>query len=307
MLDPQAQAIIDRVRAAGIRPWHEQEVAPARLVYMERIRLLAVPPIPVARVVDVSLPGPTGSLMARIYHPMPGTVVPTVLYLHGGGWVLGSPDSHDQVCREIAATSGCLVVSLDYRLAPEHPHPAALEDAHATLRWLSSHAATLEGDGLRIVVAGDSAGGHLSASLAIAARDEGGPQLRGQVLIYPSLAPDFDTPSCLANATGYLLTRADMVWFWGHYLAGQPADGVAAPSRVADLSGLAPALVITAEFDPLHDEGRDYAHRLLDAGVPVRLDDYPGMIHGFVALPGGPSQGRLAVGRIAEWLKGVMA
>ena len=131
MLDPQAQAIIERVRAAGIRPWHEQEVGPARLVYMERIRLLAVPPIAVAQVADITIPGPAGPLMARTYHPSPGTIVPTVLYLHGGGWVLGSLDSHDQVCREIAATSGCLVVSLDYRLAPEHPHPAAPEDAYA--------------------------------------------------------------------------------------------------------------------------------------------------------------------------------
>ena len=233
--------------------------------------------------------------------------------------MLGSLDSHDWICRELATKSGSAIVALDYRLAPEHPHPSALEDAFSAVTWLAREGAHVGGDPRRIVTAGDSAGGHLSAGLALLTRDRGGPRLRGQVLIYPSTEPDFETPSCLANADGYLLTRDDLIWFWGHLLGGSESaagrsvrsgsrsDDYAMPGRASDLRGTAPGLVITAEFDPLHDDGQRYARRLSDAGVPVEVHDYPGQIHGFVALPDAIPAGRIAVRRIATWLDGVFA
>lgn len=301
-LDPEARALLDRVQAAGIQPWHRHPVDEARRVYGERIALLDPRPIPIASVHDITIPGPGGNLPARVYHPAPGDVRPVVLYLHGGGWVLGSIDSHDWVCRELASVSGFVVVSLGYRLAPEHPHPAALEDAWAAAGCLQRHAEAVGGDGRCLIVAGDSAGGHLSAALALLSRDRGGPALRGQVLIYPALAPDFETASYRANADGYLLTRDDMVWFWGHYLADGVRDAYATPGSADDLTGLPPALVVTAGFDPLRDEGRAYAERLRAAGVATDLLDHPTMIHGFVALPDAITEGRVAVRRIGDWL-----
>jgi acetyl esterase len=300
-LDPDARALLDRVAAAGIRPWHTHAVEDARRVYAERIRLLDPRPIEVQSVTDRHVPGGAGELPARVYRPEADARLPTVLYLHGGGWVLGSLESHDWICREIAAAAHVVVVSLAYRLAPEHPHPAALEDALAAATWLSDHAADIGGDG-RLVTAGDSAGGHLSAALALLARDQAGPHLDGQVLIYPALAPEFDSASYRANADGYLLTRGDLLWFWGHLLAGATTDGYEAPGRAVNLADLPPALVVTAGFDPLRDEGRDYAQRLADAGVSTTLLDYPEQIHGFVALPDAIPAGRTAVTAIAAWL-----
>lgn len=303
-LDPEAQAIIDRVAAAGIAPWHTQQVAAAREVYEARTRLLAEDVLPVASVVDRVISGAVGPLPARVYHPQPGRTLPVLLYLHGGGWVLGSVDTHDRVCRELALETGGVVVSLAYRLAPEHPHPAALEDAWAALLWLAEHADQVGGDPTRIAVSGDSAGGHLTAALSLLARDRQGPRIRAQVPIYPALEPRFDTPSMIANREGYLLTRGDLEWFWGHYLAGQQPgpDGYAAPLLAADVTGLPPALVITAEFDPLRDEGRAWVSRLALAGSCVELAEYAGVTHNFVVLPGEMPKGRDAVRRIAAWL-----
>ncbi len=303
-LDPEARAIIDRVAAAGIAPWHTQAVVAAREVYEARTRLLAEDVLEVAEVRDLSVPGAEGALAARVYHPAPGASRPILLYLHGGGWVLGSLDTHDRVCRELARETGGVVVAPAYRLAPEHPHPAALEDAWGVLRWLAREGASVGGDPARIAVAGDSAGGHLSAALSLLARDRGGPRLVAQVPIYPALEPRFDTASMVANREGYLLTREDLVWFWGHYLGGMTPgpDGYAAPLLAADVSGLPPALVITAEFDPLRDEGRAWVSRLALAGVCTELAEYSGVTHNFVVLPGEMPKGRDAVRRIASWL-----
>lgn len=303
-LDPEAQAIIDRVRDAGIAPWHTQEVVAAREVYDARARMLAVEPLPVASVTDIEVPGAGGTLAARVYHPAPGRTLPVLLYLHGGGWVLGSLDSHDQVCRELARETGGVVIAPAYRLAPEHPHPAALEDAWAVLGWLAAQADRIGGDGRRIAVAGDSAGGHLTAALCLLARDRQGPRIAAQVPIYPALEPRFDTSSMIANREGYLLTRDDLVWFWGHYLGGHAPgpDGYAAPLLAADVTGLPPALVVTAEFDPLRDEGRAWVARLAGAGICVELAEYAGVTHNFVVLPGEMPKGRDAVRRIAAWL-----
>jgi len=302
-LDPEARTIIERVQAAGIAPWHTQEVGPAREVYEARTRLLAVDPLPVASVEDIEVPGAVGRLRARVYHPSPGRTLPVLLYLHGGGWVLGSLDTHDQVCRELAAETGGVVIAPAYRLAPEHPHPAALEDAWSVLRWIATHAATVGGDGSRIAVSGDSAGGHLTVALSLLSRDRVGPRIAAQIPIYPALQPDFDTPSMLANREGYLLTRDDLIWFWGHYLGGQVPgpDGYAAPLLAADVSGLPPALVITAEYDPLRDEGRAWVARLAREGTCVELAEYTGVTHNFVVLPGEMPKGRDAVRRIAAW------
>lgn len=303
-LDPEAQVIIDRVAAAGIQPWHMQAVDEARQVYEARTRLLAEAPLAVASVHDVTLPGPSGELTARIYHPAPGEIRPVLLYLHGGGWVLGSLETHDRVCRELARETGGVVVAPAYRLAPEHPHPAALDDAWHVLTWVAAQAASFHGDGTRIAVAGDSAGGHLTAALCLLARDRGGPRIAAQVPIYPALEPRFDTPSMIANASGYLLTRDDLIWFWGHYLGDHipGPDGYAAPLLAADVADLPPALVVTAEYDPLRDEGRAWIARLALAGVCVELAEYAGVTHNFVVLPGEMPKGRDAVRRIAAWL-----
>lgn len=300
-LDPAARAVLDRVASAGIQPWHRHTVPDARRVYDERLSLLRPRPIHVANVAGITIPAPGGALPARIYQPRPSELRPVVLYLHGGGWVLGSLESHDWLCRELAVTTGAVVVALEYRLAPEHPHPAALDDATVAVGWLSEHAAAIGGDG-RLLVAGDSAGGHLSAALAQVVRDRGTPQLHGQVLIYPALEPRFDTTSYETNAEGYLLTRDDMIWFWAHYLGNGPAVGYAAPGQVTDLAGLPPAFIIAAGYDPLHDEGVAYARRLAGAGVPTQLLDVPDQIHGFVALPDAIPAGRTAVRAIAAWV-----
>lgn len=303
-LDPEAQAIIDRVRDAGIAPWHTQDVRHARDVYEARTRLLAVEPLAVASVRDMEVPGADGPLRARVYHPAPGQTRPVLLYLHGGGWVLGSLDTHDGVCRELARETGAVVVAPAYRLAPEHPHPAALEDAWSVLRWLAGEADQVGGDGTRIAVSGDSAGGHLSAALSLLTRDRRGPRIAAQVPIYPALEPRFDTPSMIANREGYLLSRDDLIWFWGHYLGDHRpgTDGYAAPLLATDVSGLPPALVITAEYDPLRDEGRAWVARLALAGICVELAEYAGVTHNFVVLPGEMPKGRDAIRRIAAWL-----
>ena len=209
------------------------------------------------------------------------------MYFHGGGWVIGSLETHDGTCRELAAGAGCVVVSVDYRLAPEHRYPAAAEDCYAATRWCAEHAAELAIDARRIAVGGDSAGGNLAAVVAQMARDRGGPGLVLQLLVYPVTDHDFGTASYRDNAAGYLLTAADMRWFWGHYLGDDTARGAepyASPLRAASLAGLPPALVITAELDPLRDEGEAYARALEAAGVAAKLHRYDGMIHGFFGM-----------------------
>jgi acetyl esterase len=206
-------------------------------------------------------------------------------WFHGGGWVIGSLDTHDALCRRLAAAAGCMVVSVDYRMAPEHRFPAAVDDCWAVTRWLAEHGREIGADPQRLAVGGDSAGGNLAAVMALRARDAG-LGLRLQLLVYPVTDSDLDTPSSLRNATGYGLTRAGMAWFWDHYvpdLAGR-AHPDAAPLRAASLAGTAPAHVVVCELDPLLDEGEAYARRLEAEGVPVRLQRYPGMIHGFVRM-----------------------
>jgi acetyl esterase len=224
----------------------------------------------------------------RIYEPLGAERdLPVLVYFHGGGWVVGSLESHDGVCRALAARTPCLVVAVDYRLAPEHRFPVAVDDAWAATAWVAEHARSIGGDPARIAVGGDSAGGNLAAVVALRARDRG-LRLALQLLVYPVCDDDLDTDSYREWAEGYGLTRAAMGWFWDHYLGPeghvQGPGPEACPLQAPDLSGVAPALVLLAEYDPLLDEGEAYAHRLDEAGVPVARRRYEGVIHGFFRM-----------------------
>ena len=265
---------------------------------------------PVGAVEDVELPGPAGPLPARVYRPEAAAgALPTIVYFHGGGWVIGDLDTHDDQCRRICSATNAVVLSVGYRLAPEHPFPAAPDDCLAATRWAAEHVAELGGDAGRIAVAGDSAGGNLAAVVAQAARDAGGPPLAAQLLIYPGV--DFSGsgyPSRDENATGYFLTREDMEWFAGHYVA-EPhrTDPRASPILADDLSGLPPAVVVTAEFDPLRDEGEAYADALERAGVTVVRRRYGGLIHGFFDLCALSPAAAGAVAEVCADLRGLLA
>jgi acetyl esterase len=246
-------------------------------------------PEAVALVENRLIPGPSGQIPVRIYWGAQTAGLPILVYFHGGGWVIGDLDSHDGACRTLANKAGCIVVSVDYRLAPEHRFPAAVDDCYAATVWAAENAASLGGDALKLAVGGDSAGGNLAAVVALKAREQRGPAITHQLLVYPVTDFDFSTPSYSDNGDGYLLTKAGMEWFWNHYLGElDGADVYASPMRAKDLSGLPPATVLTAEYDPLRDEGERYAKRLQEAGVRTTLTRYDGQIHGFftqVAMP----------------------
>jgi acetyl esterase len=242
---------------------------------------------PVARVEDWMIPGSGLGIPARVFTPSgEAGPLPILVFFHGGGWVFGTLETHGDICRTLCHRSGSLVVSVDYRRAPEHRFPAALEDCCAAVRWCAGHAAEIGGDPTRLAVAGDSAGGNLAAAVALRVRDEGGPTLALQALIYPVTNCAFDTASYHQYASGYGLTRDMMRYFWKSYLS-RPADAnlpAASPLQAADLTGLPPALVLTAQYDVLRDEGEAYAARLAQAAVPVRCTRYLEMNHGFVQL-----------------------
>jgi len=307
-LDPQAKAVLDQFASMGGQQLHEMSVAQARELILGMVAL-AGEPESVARIENRTVPGPAGEIPVRIYAPVGTAPFPVLVYFHGGGWVIGNLDTHDGICRSLANRVGCLVVSVDYRLAPEHPFPAAPEDCYAATRWLAEHAGSLGGDKGRIAVGGDSAGGNLAAVVALMARDRGGPKLAFQLLVYPATDTDFETRSYRENSEGYFLTRADMVWFWNHYAPRDEdrRNPYAAPLRAASLRGLPPALVITAEFDPLCDDGNAYAARLREDGVPVRLSQQDGLIHGFFQMGAVIDRGRASVDEASRALKDAFA
>ena len=279
-LDPDVARLLEQLRALDAPPLGAGTADEARRAYDAAPKPA---PEPVARVRDAVIPGPAGDVAVRCYAPTEDDDLPVVAFFHGGGWVLSGLDGHDSLARRLALRSGALVVSVDYRLAPEHPFPAPHDDCWAATAWLAEHADRLGGDGARLAVAGDSAGGNLAAGVALRARDEGLP-LAFQLLVYPCLDDRPTRPSTVDNATGYFLTSEDMAWFWSRFLPDERRDDpYAVPMRAADVSGLAPALVQTAEFDPLRDEGEEWARRLADAGVDVTLSRHDGMIHGFVS------------------------
>ncbi len=303
-LDSETKAFLDQAAASGAPPLETLPVADAR----KFIRELFAPVTerePVKKVEDRTIDTGDGKLPVRIYTPEGKGPLPILVFLHGGGWVIGDIESYDIVCRGLANGAGCIVVSVDYRLAPEHKFPAGPEDCYAATKWVASNAASIGGDPARIAVGGDSAGGNLSAVVAQMARDRGGPALAYQLLIYPVTDYRLDTESYRANAEGYLLTKAGMEWFWNLYL-GEPGNGAkpyASPLRAANFENLPPALVITAEYDPLHDEGAAYASKLKEAGVKVKHSDYKGTIHGFFTLGHILSQGKNVMKEICGELR----
>ena len=307
-LDPQARAVLDQMTAMGGPPINQMSVNDARQQAANMTSMQGVPE-EVAKVEDRALPGPAGDIRVRIYTPACAGPLPVLVYFHGGGWVIGDIESNDPVCRTLSNAAGCIVMSVDYRLAPEHPFPAAVEDAYYAALWAASNASAVGGDPCRVAVGGDSAGGNLAAVVAHLARDRGAPALKFQLLIYPVTDAACDTPSYIENADGYFLTRDAMHWFWHHYLRSDAdrSNPLASPLRAKDFTALPPALVITAEHDPLRDEGEQYAGRLQDAGVPVQLARYNGMIHGFFMMGAVIHQGRKAVQQTAAALREAFA
>lgn len=288
-LHPQVEEFLHDLSADGVPPLYRQSLAEARETY-RNVCVPETPPRGVGDVADRTVPAPAGDVPVRVYTPEPEGPHPVVVFFHGGGWLLGSVETHDALCRALTAESDCVVVSVEYRRAPENRFPVALEDCYAATTWVADNAAAVDGDPSALAVAGDSAGGTLAAGVALLARDRGGPSLDYQVLAYPATDYRFDTASYEENAQGYFLTRRDMERFWEGYLRDE-SDGrhpYASPLRVADASGLPPALVVTCGFDPLRDDGRSYADRLADAGVPVTHSEYEDMIHGFLTMLGDP-------------------
>lgn len=288
-LDPQVQAMRERAIAAGAPPLYTLSIEEARAADLAAIQAAAGAGEPVHEVTDRHVPLPDGDLPVRIYRPSDaGEPLPTVVYFFGGGWTLGSVDTSDEICRNLANAVPCQVIAVGYRLAPEHRFPAAVHDCYEATSWIADHAGEFGADPGRLAVAGDSCGGNLAAAVTLLARERGGPALAAQVLIYPNTDYRGDTESMRENDDPALFNRRSVAWYWGHYLA-KPEDGrnpLVSPLLAGDLSGLPPALVITAEYDPLRDEGERYAQRLREDGVPVTATRYAGMVHGFFAMPG---------------------
>lgn len=310
-LDPQAQIIIGLVKQSGLPEFWQLTPDQAREQYQLRVSKLAVKE-PIFKTTDRPIPGAGSELPIRIYQPReakPGERLPVLVWFHGGGFVIGNLDTHDSACRMLANQADCLVVAVDYRLAPEFKFPAAVEDSMAALRWVALHAREIGADSERIAVGGDSAGGNLAAVCALMARNEGHPRLALQLLVYPCTAPEPETASHRKFAEGYLLTRNTITWFYRQYVRSPKdfQDFRFAPLVADDLSNLPPALVLVAGYDPLRDEGVEYAKRLVEAGNRVTLTNYEGMIHGFYLMGGAVDAAKRAVAESAAALKAAFA
>lgn len=288
-MDPQVEALLQmmaaQAEAAGVPPLWELEPAVARANAEVSFAAFNQPLPPSVSITDRTIPGPAGDIPVKVFTPTGTGPFPLVVYFHGGGWVIGSPATHTRLCAELAEGAGAVVVSVHYRLAPEHTPPAQLDDCVAATRWAVEHAAELNADGSRFALAGDSAGGNLAACTALRLRDEGGPQARLQLLLYAALTGNNDLPSVHENAEGKILTRQAMDWFYKHYLSGgaDPSDPYLFPIH-GDLRGLPPAHLIVGTLDPLLDDSRLYAEALEKAGVPVRLSIYQDQPHIFLQL-----------------------
>ena len=290
MLDATLDAIIKQMAANPAPKLWEVSAPQARTMFSGMREMFEPKSVPIGRIDSVEIPGPGGPLAARIYTPvgLTGRVTPACIYYHGGGWVIGDLDTHDALCRQLANESGCRVVSVDYRLAPENKFPAAFEDAYAALVWTEANASDHQINPNRLAVAGDSAGGNLAAAVALHTRAKGGPKLAYQVLFYPVTQVRAQTASMEALATGYFLEKASMDWFCDQYLpaGADPDDPRVSPLAAKDVSGVAPAYVLVAGFDPLKDEAKAYAAKLKAAGVAVDFAEYESMIHGFLGMGG---------------------
>lgn len=286
-LHAQCQAVVEASAARGT-VFDARNADEARALYAATTEIFAPQTPALENIEDRRIPGPEQSILARLYRPKSdGGRLPILVYFHGGGWVFGDIDTHDALCRIVADGAGCLVASIDYRLAPEHKYPAGLDDCLAATRWMARNADALGCDGGKLAVGGDSAGGNLAAAVAQRARDDGGPALVFQWLIYPALDFTADNASVRENGTGYLLTKQAIDWTRDQYLTDpleEATDPGASPGLARELAGLPPALIQTAQYDPLRDEAKAYAERLAAAGVPVESILYDGMVHGFMRM-----------------------
>ncbi|MBO3751077.1 alpha/beta hydrolase [Streptosporangiaceae bacterium NEAU-GS5] len=303
-LDPHLQAMRDQRERDNVPPLYSMSLAAARAADLAAIRAGGGAPEPVREVANLVIPGPGGDLPLRVYRPAAEGPLPALLYFFGGGWVLGTIDTADGVARALANASGALVVVPGYRRAPEHPFPAAVHDCHAALRWVAGHCSEIGADPSRLAVGGDSAGGNLAAAVTLLARGQD-PALAGQVLVYPNTDQLADDESTRAADDRFLFNRHSVAWYRRHYLPdpGDAASPLASPLRANSFAGLPPALVITAEYDPLRDQGEAYARRLAEEGVPVELCRYPGMAHGFFTMVGTLDASRAAINQAAAHLR----
>jgi acetyl esterase len=308
-LDPDAASVFKAFQEAGRPPYETLSPAEARELYL-KARFVTNPEPPELKSIEpLAIPAPHGSIPARLYTPQvlreANGLSPCLVFFHGGGWVVGNLDSHDVVCRKLADEGQLLVVSVDYRLAPEHKFPAAINDAIAATRWIALHSRQLGVDASRLVVGGDSAGGNLAAVVAISARDNNGPVISGQVLIYPATDFAMTHASHREPETSILLTHSAIGWFSNHYLRGPTdiLDWRASPARATTFKGLPPAFVLIAGADPLRDEGDEYAARLREAGVAVTYRTFPGQFHGFFTMGKLLQQANVAASDIGAWLK----
>jgi acetyl esterase len=306
-LHPSVPPVLELLNAS-IKDLPRTEIGDIAMMRESALALPVSTPTAVHRVEDRRIPGPAGEIPVRIYWPDAAGTPALVAFFHGGGFVMCSLETHDELCRALCRDTRAVVVSVDYRLAPEARYPAAADDCYVALAWCAAHAAELGADPARLAVAGDSAGGNLAAVTALRARDLGGPPLRHQALIYPATSCAFDTASYRDNAEGYFLTAEAMHWFWGHYLGdmARASEPYACPARASDLSGLPPATIVTAEYDPLRDEAEIYGRALAAAGVEVTVRRYDGMIHGFVSMADLFEDGRAAQLLVAERLRAAL-
>ncbi len=308
MLDPQARALLDLIASRGLPPTHELTPAEARSFYRERRFFTQPDPPPMAECRDLAAPGPNGAIPLRLYRAEAGAApAPVLVYFHGGGWTIGDLDTHDVLCRQLAQRSGCVVIAVDYRLGPEHRFPAAVQDAEAATRWVQAQAVALGVDARRLAVGGDSAGGNLAAVVSLLLRDGAGdaPAPRLQLLIYPATDMRAVAPSHTHNGQGYLLTRDTIDYFRAHYIDDPAlyADWRASPLLHPRLGGLPPTLVLTAGYDPLRDEGLQYADALSAAGVPTQYICFERQIHGFITMGKLLAEADTAVSLCAETLR----
>jgi acetyl esterase len=305
-LDPAVQALLDQLSANPAPKLWELPVADGRALYLAMSQMLEPQGVPIGKVENMTVPGPAGPIPVRLYTPMGGgTMRPAIVFYHGGGWVIGSLETHDALCRQLANESGCKVVAVDYRLAPEHKAPAAFDDAFAVAQWVETNAPSLEIDANRLAVAGDSAGGNLAAAVSIAAKHKGAPKISYQLLIYPTLQMRPNTQSMKDFAEGYFLERKTMDWFYDQYLPSEADinDPRYSPLAASDLAGVPRAYIVTAGFDPLKDEGKAFADKLNRAGVAAVYVNYDGMIHGFFNMSAAVPSAKQAISAAASAVK----
>lgn len=285
-LDPAMKALLDQLAAQPAPKLYEVAIVDARAIFSGLLKAVGAQNAPIGKLSNVGCPGPAGEIPLRIYTPVAATseAMPTLVYFHGGGFVVGDLDAYDGLCRMLANDTRVRVIAVDYRLAPEHKYPAAIEDSYAALVYIEANAAELGVDANRIAVGGDSAGGAIAAVVTQMARDSGGPRIAFQLLLFPVMQIGEETNSLRDHAEGCFLERSTLDWFYKCYLptGADTRDARISPLAVASLSGLPPAYLMTAEFDPLHDEGVRYAKALLRAGVDVTIADYPGLVHNFI-------------------------